>query len=103
MAIYTKAISEIWIFKPHEIPTAPTGFVDAHQAYVAADKDEKPSMWKGIINHDDFKGYIVKRDRVEAENSSNKHFLKEMKDFFENKQIFTYSEKINNSLNEYSL
>ena len=98
-AIYTKAFHDLASFSPVSEPAAPSGFVDAHQAYRLAGKNDKSDLWKGIMQ--EFGGYIDSLNRVNSENYSNKRFLEEMRAHFDKLGMLTYSEQITLKLREF--
>jgi hypothetical protein len=99
-AIYLKAYKVLDSFKVVEMPYAPAGWVESHQAYKTADKDEKSAMWKGLV--EEFRGYITELDKRKADNLSNKIFLTEMMEHFKSIDLLSHAEAVRLVLNGFS-
>ena len=85
MAIYLKALKpEVFKFyRPVKTPLCPSGWVEEYQVYVGCTPSDKSSVWREMLGR--FGSYIKALDLARAENLSHKTFLKDMRDFFKDR------------------
>lgn len=102
MANYLRALQDdvFNLYRALPAPFTPTGWNDAYQEYLEIDNPEiKAKIWKKI--KDSFSGYLKARDTFTFENASNKYFLIQMKEFFQEKNMLPQVYKVRERLKEF--
>lgn len=85
-------------FRP--CPPSPKGFDEDFMFYKGCKLSEKADVWRTIQAK--YSDYFRSIHEIKAMNSSDKHFLTEMKDHFEKIKATTEVFKINDRLNEFN-
>jgi len=100
MGTYTKAIQECFReYRTVPEPVMPEGFFERYQDYLSCSEERKTQVWKKLVN--DFYIYLKKRDEAKDDSTSHYFFLREMQDYFREKNIFTYVNQIEIRLREF--
>ena len=82
---------QIWMdIFPLDYPAPPQEWLE----YEALDYKAKAKLGEGFLNQFEIKAYLAKRSGVEGSNNSNKHWLKEMREFFSKKEGMVETVKI---------
>ena len=102
VAIFTLACKKLDTYVPFPKPTIPHGFTETYEEYkMCKDKQERSNLWRGML--DEYPEYFKELNRVEMENLSNIHFLKEMIEHFDKMGMSSQSEKVQLQLHKYNV
>ena len=103
MATYLRALKDD-VFQEYAFkypPSTPYGWQEAYEIYIGLDQKDKSGAWKNIQSR--FSGYLKQSNTIQDENESNKHFLKEMFEFFKSNQMVPQANKCRMALSKHSL
>ncbi|HDY86630.1 MAG TPA: hypothetical protein ENH82_00770 [bacterium] len=89
-------------YKPRLEPVQPNGFMPDYQRHLttANDLGTKSAVWRKLISK--YPGYFKAKDSAVTENSSNLHFLKQMRDHFKELNMRPQEEKCQMRINEFT-